>query len=339
MEPEHDARLALDLVFVVGIEEEGEGRAIGPGRRLDHVRQVTLAPLLVEVAQVLAAALGVTPEVEVGAVGDPLELGPREGEPVLDVAARLRVVGELVGPVRAHAESLRRETEVGVPAQALFAPVFEPGVVLAGPHEELELHLLELARPEEEVAGRDLVAERLPDLRDAEGDLQARRLDDVAEVDEDALRRLRTEIRDVRRVLHRTDEGLEHEVELPRVGELPAARGAALALDVVGAEALLAALAVDERVGEAGEVPGGLPDPRMHDDRRIDPDHVVASGHDRPPPRLLDVALELDAERPVVETRAEAPVDLAAWKDEPPPLAEVHHLVHRRGGHGVKARP
>src|SRR5213080_5609179 len=140
---------------------------------------------------------------------------------------------ELVGAVGPHAEPLGRETEVRVPAQALLAPVLEPRIVVTGPHEELELHLLELARAEEEVAGRDLVAERLADLRDAEGDLQTRRLDDVAEVDEDSLRRLRTEIRDVRRVLHRTDVRLEHEVELPRLGQLAAARGTAWTREVV----------------------------------------------------------------------------------------------------------
>ena len=42
------------------------------------------------------------------------------------------------------------------------------------------------------------------------------------------------------------------------------------------AEAMLAVAAVDHRVGEAGDVAGGLPDPRVHDDRRVDADDVVA---------------------------------------------------------------
>src|SRR5881409_146284 len=72
---------------------------------------------------------------------------------------------------------------------------------------------------------------------------------------------------------------------------------------------------------------------RVHDDRRVEADDVVATGDDLSPPGLLHVALELDPERAVVEARAEAAVDLAARVDEPPPLAEVHHLLHRRGGH------
>src|SRR5438094_320472 len=219
---------------------------------------------------------------------------------------------ELVGAVGPHAEPLGREPEVRVPAQALLAPVLEPRIVVTGPHEELELHLLELARAEEEVAGRDLVAEGLANLRDAEGNLETRSLDHVPEVDEDALGRLRPEVGDVRRVLHGADEGLEHQVELARLGELAATRRARRALEVVGTETLLAAPAVDERIGEAREMPGGFPHRGVHDEGRVDPDDVVATGHDRAPPRVLDVALQLDAERPVVSARtAEARGDTA----------------------------
>ena len=50
--------------------------------------------------------------------------------------------------------------------------------------------LLELSGPKDEVAGRDLVAKRLADLRDPERRLLARELQDVLEVDEDPLRGL-----------------------------------------------------------------------------------------------------------------------------------------------------
>ena len=59
--------------------------------------------------------------------------------------------------------------------------------------EELDLHLLELARAEGEVARRDLVAEALAHLGDAERHVDAAAVDDVLEVDEDALRRLGTQ--------------------------------------------------------------------------------------------------------------------------------------------------
>src|SRR5207245_4950140 len=116
-----------------------------------------------------------------------------------------------------------------------------------------------------------------------------------------------------------------------------AALGTTDTRDLVGAEALLAALAVDQRVREAGHVARGLPHARVHDDRRVEADDVIAAGDDLPPPGLLHVALELDAERSVVEARAEAAVDLGARVDEPPPLAEVPHLLHGRGWDRLRA--
>src|SRR3954462_13111218 len=134
-------------------------------------------------------------------------------------------------------------------------------------YEVLHLHLLELARAEDEVSGRDLVAKRLADLRDAERRLLARERHDVAEVDEDALRGLRAQVGRRALLLHGADRRLEHQIEIARLGEvahaldrprllrrlLPARR----LVEVVGPEAQLAGPAVDQRVGEAGEMAAG----------------------------------------------------------------------------------
>src|SRR5439155_23885825 len=103
--------------------------------------------------------LRVLGEVEVAAVGAALELGPADGEQVLDVARRTRVVAELVGAVGAQAQVRRADAQVDVPAPALAEPVLEPLLGLARRDEVLHLHLLELARAEDEVPGGDLVAE------------------------------------------------------------------------------------------------------------------------------------------------------------------------------------
>ena len=55
MEAQHGALAALDLLDVVGVDEEGEHRAVDAGGRLDHVRDVALLGLLVEVLELLAA--------------------------------------------------------------------------------------------------------------------------------------------------------------------------------------------------------------------------------------------------------------------------------------------
>ncbi len=141
--------------------------------------------------------------------------------------------------------------------------MLEPALGFAGWNEELHLHLLELARAEDEVAGRDLVAEGLAHLCDPERWFLARELQDVLEVDEDALCGLRAQIGNRSRLLDRADGRLEHQVEVARLRQIALIRfpgvlrgfaSAGQVTEMVGAKALLARAAVHERVGEPGEV-------------------------------------------------------------------------------------
>ena len=192
--------------------------------------------------------------------------------------------------------------------------------------------------------GRDLVPEGLPDLRDPERRLPARELSDVLEVDEDALGRLGTQKDPLTRPLDRADPGLEHEVELACLREVAVGRlarmlarplAALLLCEVIRAEALLAEAAVDQRIGEARDVPRGIPDRRVEDDRRVEGDDVVALLHHRLEPAGLDVLLEEDAVMAVVVRRAEAAVDLRRREHEPAPARQRDDPVHRDlGGHG-----
>ena len=147
----------------------------------------------------------------------------------------------------------------------------------------------------------------------------------VLEVEEDSLGGLGAQVDGRAGVLHGADRRLEHEVELARLGEVAVRcltgmlRRLAPApglLEVVGAEAQLAGPAVDQRVGEAGQVTAGLPRPRVLDDRRVERDDVVALLEHRPPPLAFDVVLEQHAVVAVVVARPEAAIDLAAGEDE-----------------------
>jgi len=295
---------------------------------------------------------------------------------------------------------VQREVRLGqADAQEPLAAPLEPLLVAGEPvrvgmDEVLHFHLLELARAEDEVPRRDLVAERLPDLRDAERQLHAAGVDHVAEVDEHALRRLGPQVGDRRRVAHRADVRLEHHVERPGLGEAArfARRGGrdkrdllgfslgeiarlhgrertldgllalerlgglleglrrALAFEradvthraavdddgreeqLVGAEALLAHLAVHQRVGEAGDVTRGLPHLRVHDDGRLEPHDVFAAPHHVVPPAVADVPLQLHAQRAVVEEAVEPAVDLRRLEDEAAALRERDDGVHGHGG-------
>ncbi len=233
--------------------------------------------------------------------------------------------------------------EVGVPAVALVQPVAEPVVGLGGRDEVLQLHLFELPGPEDEVLGGDLVAEGLAHLGDAERRALPRGLDHIGEVDERALGRLRSEVGDGPLVLDRAGVGLEHEVEGPGLGELGRTARRAHPVDLVLAPPLVAVAAVDQRVGEVGQVARGVPHRRGRQDGGIQAHHVVTALHHRLPPGVLDIAQHVDAERPEVVGRPEAPVDLRRLEDEAAALAQPDHLVHEaggrvRGGHGVRHR-
>ena len=165
------------------------------------------------------------------------------------------------------------------------------------------------------------------------------------------MRRLRSEIGLGRWIKERADGRLEHQIELTRVGQIavgvfsrPFARLARTlaVLDLVGAEAPLTRSTVDEQIIEEVEVPARLPDLRVHDDRRIEADHIegcwcvqrrcgfIVAGDHVPPPGLLDVSLQLDTEGTVVPETADSAVDLARLENETPSFAEGDDSFHGR---------
>ena len=337
MKPQDGPLLAAHLFFVVGVDHQRKEAAVHAHRRLDDVGQVPLLGLFVEVAEILAAELGVLLEIEVSAIGNPLQLLPAKGELVLHVEGRLGVVGQLIGPMGPQAQLLGPDPKGDVPVQPFLFPVVQPLLVRAGLDEELHLLLFELAEPEDVVAGRDLVAERLTLLRDAEGDPLAGGVEDVLELHEHALGGLRPQVDLGGRVLNRTKECFEHEVELPRLAEFPGAAVGAHPLEVVLAEALMAVLALHQGIGEAGDVPRSLPDLGRHDDAGLEPDDVVAQLHHLPPPELADVVLQGHPQGPEVVDRVDAAVYLAGGEDEATALGQRDQRLDQPFGLGDAA--
>ena len=104
---------------------------------------------------------------------------------------------DLAGKMIAQTQSFLRQAQVQIPLITAIAPELIPLRRRLRMAEELDLHLLEFAGTEGEVPRRDLVAEALADLGDAERNADAGAVDDVLEVDEDALGRFGTEKRGV----------------------------------------------------------------------------------------------------------------------------------------------
>ena len=298
-------------------------------------------------------------QVIVGTVGHAPQLAPAEGEQELEVRGGLGVEAQLLGIMVTEPQVLILQADGQQPVVAEGAPVVEPLQIGAGLAEELQLHLLELADAEDEVARGDLVAEGLADLADAEGQLLPGGALDVVEVHEDALGGLGTEVHGVLGVLGDALEGLEHQVELTDVGEVVLAAGGAgnvvllnevlhLGLregvhwlgqfkavlgapvldELIGAEALVALPAVHQRIGEAAEVAAGHPGLGVHEDGGVQT-HVVGVLLDELlPPGVLDVLLQLRAQRAVVPGVGQAAVDLAAGEHKAPVLAQGNDFVH-----------
>ena len=362
MQVQHHAHVVLRLVhdlLVIRVAQHGQHAALHAEGRLDDIGDVALVRLGIEVGQILAGGLLVLGQVVIRAVGDAPQLAPAEGEQELEVRRGLGVEAQLLGVVVAQAEVFVLQADTEQPVMAERAPVVEPLEVGAGLAEELQLHLLELAHAEDEVAGGNLVAEGLTDLAHAEGQLAAGGALGVDEVGEDTLRRLGAEVHGVLRVLGHALERLEHQVKLADVGEVVLAAGGAgdiVLLDevlhlllgervdglgqldrllmaelldqLVGAEALLALAAVHQRIGEAREVAAGDPRLRVHEDGGVLADVVGVLLHELLPPGLLDVVLQLDAEGAVVPRVGEAAVDLRPGEDKAAVFTQGNDFVH-----------
>src|SRR3989344_4532402 len=189
----------------------------------------------------------------------------------------------------------------------VLSPLFECALPFGSAYKILNFHLLEFARAKNEIPRSNLVAESLPYLRDAERQFGMQGVDDVLEIDEYAAGGLRPEVR-IGRFSRRANRRHEHRVEH---------------------------FSVLKRVGKSRHVAARLPRLRVHHDGRIESAHIVAVLDKHPPPELLYIVLELDAERSVVPKTGKSSVNLRAGVDEAASLGERNYLFHRYVGHAL----
>jgi len=235
----------------------------------------------------------------VGAVVDAFEFLEAERELELDIVCVLGVVRQLVTGMLMETELGRRNTKIDMPLHPCLSPLFKPTIVVTGLHKKLHLHLLELSRPENEIARRDFIAKSLANLCDTKRDLFSGRLHDIQVVHIYSLRCLRPQVDDSRIVFNRPHVCFEHEVKHSGFGKrplVPALRALGIRLPgfslnsfVVASEAVLTHLAVDQGVRETRHVPGRLPYLWMHQNCGIDTLDVVALVDHGTPPSFLEV--------------------------------------------------
>ena len=169
--------------------------------------------------------LGMLREVEVRAVGHTFQLSVAwggEGEAVFHVeraASIFGVVGQFIGIMGPQQEILALHSDRAPPVLPGFTPEFIPLWCIVTVAEEFEFHLFKFPGTENEVPWGDFVAERFPDLGDAERHSNPRSVAHIFEVQEDALGGFGSKIGRRVLVLQCADVGLEHEVELARLGQ------------------------------------------------------------------------------------------------------------------------
>ena len=291
-------------------------------------------------------------QVVVGSVRHAPQLTPAEGEQILKVRGGFGIEAQLLRVMIPQPQVLLLDVQGQQPVLAEAAPVVEPLQVRTGLAEELQLHLFKLPDTEDEVAGCDLVPEGLAHLCHAEGDLLPGGTLNIGKVYKDALCGLRPQVQLTLAVLGHSLEGLEHQIELPDVGKilLAAARtGDLLLLDIIhhllvgpacriGAVKVLdqiirpmpglALLTVHQRVGKAPDVSGCHPGLGIHQNGAVQ-SHIIPVLLDKLlAPRLLDVVLQLHAQRPVVPCIRQTAVNLAAGIHKAPALAQGNDFVH-----------
>ena len=140
-------------------------------------------------------------QIEVGAIGNahqlvplPLLLFALRKEAILNIHGALGVMRQLFLRLFVKAQVAGRDADIEKPLPARIDPFLVRLFIFAGPDEIFHLHLLELARAKDEIAGGDLVAKRFADLRHTEGQFTPAGIQHVEKVYKDALRGFGTQI-------------------------------------------------------------------------------------------------------------------------------------------------
>ena len=98
-------------------------------------------------------------------------------------------------------------------------------------------------------------------------------------------------------------------------------------LKLVGAVALVAVEAFDQRIVEHGHVTGSHPHGRRKNNGRVNAHHVAAGDDHGAPPFALDIVFQGDAEGAVIPCGTGAAIDFAGGEHESAPLGEGYDFI------------
>ena len=216
-----------DLVLVVGVDEERERRAVGAGGRLDHVRDVALARSPGRRTRASRPrARRVLREVEVAAVGDPLELATsRSGTGTRRRSCRTSSATARRRRARAGAGGRGGSRARCTSASRSCEPVLEPLLGASSGGTKNSISICSNSRVRKmKLPGVISLRKDLPICAIPNGGFLRENCRYVLEVDEDPLRGLGAQVDGRALLLDRPDRRLEHQVEVARLGQVAVGR-------------------------------------------------------------------------------------------------------------------
>src|SRR3989338_2162634 len=101
----------------------------------------------------------------------------------------------------------------------------------------------------------------------------------------------------------------------------------------IPAKSLPALATIDQRIGKPTDVAGGFPCLGVHQNRCIEPHHIVSPVHECLPPLPFHAVFHFYPKRSVVTCIGQPSVDFRSWKNKSPAFAEGDDLIEGSGGH------
>ncbi len=207
------------FLLKIGSRDHLEEHPVKADRCLHHIRHIRFIQIGIVIRDLLARVFLMLRKVEIGTRMDPFHFLEPKREFIFHVHGSIGIMSQLFMNVKTIVVVAKAKRPV--PFHPDIPPGLKPSQLSAGFHEELHLHLLEFPHPEDELAGHDLIAERLADLGDPERDLHTPCFLNVQVVYENTLGRFGPEEHLHGPVGSGTHLGREHQVELADFRPVP----------------------------------------------------------------------------------------------------------------------
>ena len=189
---------SAQFIFAIRAHEDRKNRTVDAERGLDNVRDEFLFCFFILICKLDTRRFSVSRKIEIDAICETPQFFAAERILKFKINRALAVVRTLIVRHLELAEHTFRYANCFGKKMHYLAPLFERLPPFIRLHEIFHFHLCQFAQAEDEVARRDLVSKRLPDLRDAERKFWMHRIHYIFEIRENASGSFRPQVRSER---------------------------------------------------------------------------------------------------------------------------------------------